>query len=66
MLSTFDELWLLVEAAGEDPRRLANLRRRVRRNRRLTDAGRLELLHLARYEPGCIPPTVELEPYTRG
>lgn len=58
---SYAELYRLsLEAAG-DRRALANLRRRIRRDRSLTDAERAWLLDAARYRPGCLPSPLTLD-----
>jgi len=46
--------------ASSDMRAARNLRRRIRRDRTLSDEERAELLERAQYVPGCIPPPVDL------
>lgn len=55
----YDWLEIEIAAASADRQRLKNLRRRIRRDRSLTETERGELLAHARYVPGCKPSPVE-------
>jgi hypothetical protein len=57
----YERLYLAVDAAAGDRRRLKRVRRRIRANRLIDETERAELLELAKYVPGCKPDPLMLD-----